>query len=366
MKRMFLFASAALALFASCTPESKPAVSEFSIDPVIRNVESAGGVVELAIKTNDAWTVEMTEWTTEDTEWCVPEAVEGEGDFTLKFNVDQSVSLTDSRSVIVEVTSGGKTLQSKIIQAPLQLGEGEVLIVGLDGKGRIWSAYNLAGKGKFETDIEAVSAVFQFNRDKAWPFDPSKNGGAFGGGAPASDGMVPVEGFIDAAKSYSEPHRAYDKEDPTKAVDDDDAWDDANDPCPDGWRVPTSWEIIQTLGFSDDVACTSKEKFNCIRVNAGERGFTKDGLLVGWGHNVPDRITKDNVVAEGGMFVPASGWISDGGYTDRTWLITLWGATSHTDALAGLYLTSYNDYCDHWGWGDGHKNYATVVRCIKK
>lgn len=366
MKRMFLFASAALLMLASCTPESKPASSEFSINPVIRNVEPTGGVVELSIKTSTAWTVEMTEWSTENTDWCVPEAVEGEGSFTLKFTVEQAVSLTDSRSVIIEVTSGGKTLQSKIIQAPLTLGEGEVLIVGLDGKGRIWSVYNLADKGRFETDIEAVTAVFQFNRDKAWPFDPSKNGGAFGGGSPSSEGMVPVEGFAEVAKAYSEPHRLFDSEDPTKAIDDEDAWDDANDPCPEGWRVPTSWEIIQTLGFSDDVPCTSKEKFNCIRVNAGERGFTKDGLLVGWGRNVPDRINKDNVVAEGGMFVPVSGWISDSGYTDRTWLFTLWGATSHNDALAGLYLTSYNDYCDHWGWGDGHKNYATVVRCIKK
>ena len=146
---------------------------------------------------------------------------------------------------------------------------------------------------------------------------------------------------------------------------DPDAWDDANDPCPEGWRVPTTWEIIQTLGFSDD-HCKTKDKFNCIRIEAGERGFTKSGLIVGWGQNVPDRITKENIVKEGGMFIPVSGWISDGGYTDRTWLYTLWGATSHKDNLAGLYLTSYNDYCDHWGWGDGHKNYATVVRCIKK
>lgn len=269
---------------------------------------------------------------------------------------------------MVEVSNGTKTHQSKIIQAPLQLGEGEVLIQGLDGKGRIWSVYNLADKGKFETDIEATTAAFQFNRNKAWPFDPSKNGGAFGGATPSGEGMVPVEGFVDACKAYSEPHRTFDKDDPSKEVDDADAWDDVNDPCPEGWRVPTSWETIQTIGFSEVAAGNgySTDKFNCIRIEAGERGFTKSGLIVGWGQNVPDRITKENIVKEGGMFIPVSGWISDGGYTDRTWLYTLWGATSHNDNLAGLYLTSYNDYCDHWGWGDGHKNYATVVRCIKK
>lgn len=366
MKKIFFFASIAIALLASCDKGEKPIVEpEFSLSPVICNVEPDGGIVELSIKGKDAWTVELTEWSTENTDWCTPEATEGEGEFTLKLTVTSTTSLTDNRTVMVNVSNGKKTLQSKIIQAPLQLAEGEVLIIGLDGVGRIWSAYNLADKDRFETDIEATTAAFMFNRDKAWPFDPSKNNGAFGGATPASDGMVAVEGYVDAARAYSEPHRKYDAEDPTKALDDDAAWDEANDPCPEGWRVPTSWEIIQTLGFSDD-HCATKTNFNCIRVEAGQRGFSKPGLIVGWGQNVPEKITKDNILAEGGMFVPMSGWISDGGYTDRTWLFTLWGATSHNDALAGLYLTSYNDYCDHWGWGDGHKNYATVVRCIKK
>lgn len=367
MKKMFFFASAAIMLLASCAKQEEPqAGPEFGLSPVINNVVPEGGTVELTITGKDAWTIEFTEWSTKNTDWCTTEVSEGEGEFVLKLNVEQAVSTTDSRSVIVEVSNGTKTLQSKIIQAPLLLGEGEVLIIGLDGKGRVWSAFNLADKGKFETDIEAVTAVFQFNRSKAWPFDPSKNGGAFGGGAPSADGMVPVEGFVEACKAYSEPHRLYDKDDPTKAEDDEDAWDDANDPCPEGWRVPTSWELIQTIGFSEDGACTSKEKFNCIRVEAGERGFTKPGLLVGWGQNVPDRINKNNITEEGGLFIPQSGWLSSGGYTDRTWMFTLWGATSHNDSLAGLYLTTYNDYCDHWGWGDGHKEYATVVRCIKK
>ncbi len=371
MKKMFLFAGAAVMLLAACSKtDNTQTEPEFGLSPVINNVGPDKGEVSLTITGNDTWTVNLTEWSTENTDWCTTEVTEGEGAFTLKLTVEQAVSTTDSRSVIVEVSNGTKALQSKIIQAPLELGEGEVLIVGLDGVGRIWSAYNLSGKGTFETDMEATSAVFQFNRDKAWPFDPSKNGGAFGGGSPASDGMVPVEGFMDACKAYSEPHRKF-AEDGITAVDDDEAWDEANDPCPEGWRVPTTWEIIQTLGFCEPASYTLENatnfSFNCIRVNAGERGFTKDGLLVGWGTNVPDRITKSNVIEEGGMFIPQSGWISSaGGYTDRDWMFTLWGATSHNDAIAGMYLTTYNDYCDHWGWGDGHKDYATVVRCIKK
>lgn len=367
-KYLFIASAATLLLAASCTKqEAATQTPTLSISPVICNVEAAGGEYPISITGNDAWTVELTDWSTEEQDWCVPNATEGEGTFTLKLQISQATSLTDTRSVIVAVKAKatGKTYQSKVTQATLTLGPGEVLITGLDGQGRIWSVYNLAGKGVFETDIEATTAVFQFNRDKAWPFDPSANKGKFGGAEPSDETMVPVEGFVEACKNYSEPHRTFNPDDATQAVDDADAWDDANDPCPEGWRVPTSWEIIQTLGFSDD-HCVTKDNFNGIRIYAGERGFTKDGFLVGWGQNVPDRINKDNIVEEGGMFIPVCGWISDGGYIDRDWLITLWGATSHNDALAGLYLTNYVDYCDHWGWGDGHKNYATVVRCIKK
>lgn len=365
---MLFIASAALMLLAtSCKKEEGTTDKKagLGLSPVIVNVEAAGGVVELAITGDEAWTVELTEWSTEEQDWCTANVTEGEGAYTLKLTVDPATSLTDQRSVIVEVSSATKTLQAKLTQATLTLGPGEVLITGLDGKARIWSAYNLAGEGVFDTDVEGTAVAFQFNRKKAWPFDPSKNNGVFNGGAPASEGMVPVEGFVEACKTYSEKHRTYNPDDPTAPVDDEDAWDDANDPCPEGWRVPTSWEIIQTLGFSDD-HCVTKTNFNCIRVNAGERGFSKMGFIVGWGQNVPDRINKDNIVAEGGMFVPAAGWINSTGYTDRTWLVTCWGATSHNDALAGLYLTTYLDYCDHWGWGDGHKEFATVVRCIKK
>lgn len=369
MKKILLFASAALLLAVSCTPEDKPDVKDtLGLSPVLCNVEATGGEVELSITGNSAWTVELTEWSTEDTEWCVPNVTEGEGAFTLKLTVSQNTSITDERSVVIEVASETKTLQARLTQGTLELGEGEVLITGLDGKGRVWSAYNLKDKGVFETDVQAATAAFQFNRSKAWPFDPSKNNGVFNGGAPASEGMVPVEGFVDACKSYSEPHRKYSEDDPTTPVDDDDAWDDANDPCPEGWRVPTSWEVIQTLGYTDAPAGFTEEQkhFNGVRVEAGQFGFTVSGFVIGLGKVLPSDLTPQNITEKGGLFFPSTGWINSTGYTDRTWLVCLWGATSHNDGIAGLYLSNWTDYCDHWGWGDGHKEFATIVRCIKK
>ena len=61
MKKMLFFASAALALLASCSTEDKPEdKSSFGLSPVICNVEAAGGTVELKITGKEAWTVELT------------------------------------------------------------------------------------------------------------------------------------------------------------------------------------------------------------------------------------------------------------------------------------------------------------------
>ena len=80
MKKMLFFASAALALLASCSTEDKPEdKSSFGLSPVICNVEAAGGTVELKITGKEAWTVELTDWSTENKDWCQTEATEGEG-----------------------------------------------------------------------------------------------------------------------------------------------------------------------------------------------------------------------------------------------------------------------------------------------
>ena len=368
MKKIFFVLACASLAFVACnkpTPEPEPEAT-LSVSPMVNYIECDAQDVTLEIKTNDSWTAELTGWSNaEDTEWATLNAEGGDGNFNLVVSVQKASSLTEERFVFVKVKTPSKTAEAKITQKTLTLAAGEVLIVGKDGVGRIWSIYNLADNGKFATDIQDVGALFMFNTKKAWPYDPSKYNGAFGGYEPSADGMIPVPGYTDAVAAYETAgsHTKYDAE--GKAQDDDDAWKPENDPCPAGYRVPTSWELIQTIGWSDD-HCATRDNFNCIRVNAGERGFRTNGAIIGWGQNVPEDVTADNITEKGGMFIPFAGWISKGGYLDRTWLLTLWGSTSHNDTMAGLYLTTFLDYCDHWGWGDGIKQHATAIRCIKK
>jgi len=88
----------------------------FAVNPVAIPVESEGGTYELTISGTAAWTAELTNSNSSAEDWCVLSETSGTGKKVITVTVKPSNSFVKHRSVIIEVTSTGKTLKSKVLQ----------------------------------------------------------------------------------------------------------------------------------------------------------------------------------------------------------------------------------------------------------
>ena len=93
-----------------------------------------------------------------------------------------------------------------------------VLIGYIDGTPIRWATRNVAARGTFAATPESAGMLFQWNRPQEW-----NNTDA---GIPTDWGNIPTESAT---------------------------WIRANDPCPEGWRVPTVEELraLRGAGVSD-------------------------------------------------------------------------------------------------------------------
>ena len=298
----------------------------FAIYPVAAAVPAEGGEVEFTITGNDDWTIEIGEVNTAKKDWCVLDKTSGSGKTTVKARVNQSTSFVKNRSMVFLVSNGQKTLKAKVIQGLLTLADDEVLINGL-----IWANRNVGMPGKFADDIDDIGMCYQFNRKVAW-----EGGKANPDFVAAVNNYVPSEGDDWVTN----------------------AWTQENNPCPEGWRVPTGQEICDLLGDSE-------ANLKAVSVNGtAANGFKRRGYIVGVDKSIAETLTKENVTASGALFIPQAGWLNEYGNWDRDWLVVLRTATSLNKNMGGMFLSSWG-YTDAWGWGDGQKVRAAPVRCVK-
>lgn len=300
--------------------------SIFAVYPVAFEVPAEGGTFTLHVTGSESWTASLVKSNSTAQNWCTLDKSSGTGKEDIKITVTESSSFVKNRQVIIQVTNGERTMQSKIVQGTLVLGEDEVLINGL-----IWSTKNVDEPGTFVEEIDDVGMLYQFNRKVGYPFEKS------------------VPEFASAYSSYV----------PSEADWIADAWTDDNDPCPEGWRVPTGQEVVDLMG-------DSQANLKAIWVEPSDNnGFSRSGFIAGISEEAAASVTKDNIKSMGGIFLPKSGWLTDGGNLDRDWLVVLRTATSLNENMGGMFLSGYG-YTDAWGWGDGNKNRAAMVRCVKK
>ena len=340
MKAIKYIIPAALALLTMASCEDYPNYIEdssyviesdptlFAVYPIAEAVPADGGSYTVKVTGSESWTLELTESNSSAQDWCTFSKTSGSGLDEVTVTVTQSTSFVKNRQAVLVFTNSSKTkvLKHKIMQATLTLGEDEVLINGL-----IWATKNVGAPGMFADDVDQVGYLYQFNRKEGYPFQNS------------------VPEFASAYTSYT----------PSESGWITNAWTDENNPCPDGWRVPTGAEVCALLGDSE-------ANRKCIWVTPSEKnGFGRIGYVAGIDASAIGSVTKDNLKSMGGIFIPLSGWLTEGGRLDRDWLVVIRSATSLNESMGGMFLSGYG-YTDAWGWGDGQKNRAAPVRCVKK
>ena len=294
--------------------ESNP--NEFAIFPVAIPVSANGGSYELTINGNESWTAELTNSNSSAKDWCTLSETSGSGRKVITINVKPTTSFVKNRSVIVEVSSNTKILKTKILQETMVLGEDEVLINGL-----VWSTKNVGTPGTFATSPDDIGQLYQFNRKVGYPAGPQ-------------DDPAPANW-------------------PSNYTNDDTNWTTDNDPSPEGWRVPTTEEMAALW-----------EK-GATWVTASQTGFKTDGIIIGVDEVTAKRATKDNLKQLGCLFLPQSGWRNETGMMDRTGLCAVRSGKSLSPTHGGMSLGDSGGYCDTWGWGDGQKARAAMIRPVK-
>ena len=147
------------------------------------------------------------------------------------------IAMSDGRTVITVRTEDGNFTATTAINARS----------GVSIGGRIWATRNVGTPGTFAPTPESAGMFFQWNRRVGWT---------------ATDPMVNSDGGT-----------VWNSTTPAGTT-----WESANDPCPDGWRVPTQAEL-QSLN------------------NAGSVWITQNGVQGRLFGTAPNQI-----------FLPAAGW----------------------------------------------------------
>jgi len=317
-----------LTLFLGCKNdnsyviESDPAM--FAVFPIAIPVSADGGTFELTITGKEAWTATLKESNSSALNWCTISEVSGTGKKVITVTVTPSTSFVKMRSIIIEVSTANKTLKSKVLQETLVLGEDEVLINGL-----VWSTKNVGEPGTFASAPDDWGMWYQFNRKVGYP------GGT--GGNPAPENW------------------------PSEYTNDGTNWLPENDPSPEGWRVPTTAEMVELWGWVEGGGPPTKAHW----VSPDQTGFKSWGMIVGVPEEVAKLAKKDNLKQLGCLFIPQSGWRTETGVVDRDWLAVVRTGSELNPTHGGMSLGGWG-YFDIWGWGDGQKPRAAPIRPVKK
>ena len=304
---MLLLASA---VFISCKDKEidVPAIQVENEQDLRKEISADGGyVTSVNFTTTDSWFSEVSY--SGNSQWFIiyPDHGYKAGNYTITISLNPNTADKD-RYAIITIWCGEVSITITITQ----WGTGnskdpdESVTPDPDNNGVVingvcWASKNVNNSGTFAAKPEDAGMFYQWNRKKAWPTTGNVTG--------------------------------WDSSSPTGT-----AWEKSNDPCPAGWRVPTSDEIQKLL---------ATDKVSSVWATVNSKN----------GRKFTDKSATDNSI-----FLPAAGYRY---YSYGTLYQTgsngyYWNSTQRSKNLAYYLYFSVNDT----DWSSVFRNNGHNVRCV--
>ena len=291
-------------------PVTQLSKSSIGISPMNLATKAASGNYKVAVNCKRGW-----EATVEDDAkgWCTVDRTSGEG-------IGEIIVSVYALSGDSEVRTGHITFRSDALEVKMTVQHGYAQEIG----GVIWSKANVDQPGYFGDTPDTRGMLYQYNSKKGWPNSSPDT-------SSCPEGM-PI-GQVDNGASD---------------------WALENDPCPEGWRVPTIDEIRA-------IVAPGQVKTFCWH-DPETSGFAIPGAIAGVPGDEARTATKANM--KGGIFIPQTGCRNkDTGAQDNWWSANL---TSRTRPGQNwdMYVC-WMDYSNSYNYNDFDGNRAAYpVRCV--
>lgn len=296
------------------TGRPKPVATDLDLD--IYNVYSdvEGGSYTVNVATAGEWTA-----TSDSPDWCSVENGGAMGVGAFKIIVSESTDF-QYRTANVKVVSGELERNVFVQHVGTKIGD------------LVWANSNVDEPDTFGKNCEVRGKLYQWNSKNGFPSYSANDHGD-------PDTIVPgyVGGPVD---SMSE------------------TWTEENDPCPDGWRVP-SWDEVKTLIGAEET--TPKFWFDYWMAN----GMSVAGAYVGLDRTLMEAECKKGSL-NGAIFIPQAGRIDRDTCTQYDWWdVCIWTSTNvgQTWDMHGVWMNGNQDYSVTDWFGSMS---AMSVRCVKK
>lgn len=244
----------------------------------------------------------------EASSWCTLTQAKKNGIGTLTLQINE-LSTADVRDALITIKSGG--LSKKVF---LQQGW------GIEINGLLWAHYNVTSPNHFTAVIDARGSLYQYDSKIEYP-NSSPN-------------------ISDAPFGYR-----------TGWYDSGTPWQNENDPCPIGWRIPTKTEIEGLLanGYT--------------WVEPEQNNMAIPGAMLGISRSDAMLATKENT--RGGIFLPQTGFRSNETGKQNNW----WEASMTSITRPGQNWDRYTyliDYTNTLYVNEYTPNASAFpVRCVK-